>query len=626
MILKELTIRGFGKFHDRTVVFSDGVNIIYGGNEAGKSTLHAFLTAMLYGLPRAKGRASKTDAFMRHQPWFGDGAYGGSLRVSFGDREYRIERNFLKSATDLTIVDLKEGVFREEPEALLREMLGGLTETAFHNTVSIGQLKSATDAGMVDELKNYIANLNTTGNMALNITKAAAFLRDQRNSFSRQLIPDAAKDYAARISEIRRTEEELKDPRFRNRMKELKEAQNETEAARQGIQTAREQLLQKSAADRQTLNARDFTNREEIRLFEAKADREHMYLKESIKNASSRSYFAGAVLLLLLGVLSLGAFFWLSGGSGAQHLFTPAVVPISAITALLGVACLIFALLLYRRHAANRKELERAKETFCDCIREHFPELVPEDKGVSGIDHEAVFARTKEETEKLAGLCDSLDAGTQGLAECDSRLIRLLTHRSKTEEEIVEQQKSQWVLEQKLVRLSELKEEAGHLAGTVAENERLQTEIDAIDIALDTMQEISLTFRDSFGLYLNKRASDLIRGITGGIYDSLSIDQNLNVFLNTEQKLIPLDQVSSGTMDQVYLALRLAAGEFMAGEKELPFLFDDSFVNYDERRLASTMQWLGETFPTRQMIIFSCHRREAQILSAEQKNYRLVKL
>ena len=155
------------------------------------------------------------------------------------------------------------------------------------------------------------------------------------------------------------------------------------------------------------------------------------------------------------------------------------------------------------------------------------------------------------------------------------------------------------------------------------------------------MNRLSTTIRDSFGLYLNKSASDLISGITGGIYTSLSIDQDLNVFLNTEKKLIPLDQVSSGTMDQVYLALRLAAADLMQGSaddlmqggadvaddhQKLPLFFDDSFVNYDEGRLRTVLLWLTEAFRQRQILIFSCHRREAQLLAANMLEFRLTEL
>lgn len=116
------------------------------------------------------------------------------------------------------------------------------------------------------------------------------------------------------------------------------------------------------------------------------------------------------------------------------------------------------------------------------------------------------------------------------------------------------------------------------------------------------------------------------------------------MFLNTEQKLIPLDQVSSGTMDQVYLALRLAAADLMQGGadqsagpgeisgpepvsgEKLPLFFDDSFVNYDEHRLRTVLLWLAETFRSRQILIFSCHRREAQLLTANMMEYRLTEL
>ncbi len=65
----------------------------------------------------------------------------------------------------------------EPTKALLDHLRCGLTETAYNNTISIGQLKCATEGGMVSELRNYIANLNTSGNIALNITKATAYLK-----------------------------------------------------------------------------------------------------------------------------------------------------------------------------------------------------------------------------------------------------------------------------------------------------------------------------------------------------------------------------------------------------------------------------------------------------------------
>ena len=245
MTLNELTIRGFGKFHDRTFTFSDGINILYGKNESGKSTLHSFLRAMLFGMERARGRAAKTDFYAHFEPWFGDGAYGGALKFTEAGHVYRLERNFTKNPLDLTIVDETEGREIQEPQVFLSKLLGNLSVTAFDNTVSIGQLKSSTDAGLVNELKNYIANMNTSGNMSLNITKACDYLKDQRRAFERQIVQDAAKNYAANMAEIRKIEEVLSSPDYVNRIPELTESKEAAAAALETLQKEKEKLLQK---------------------------------------------------------------------------------------------------------------------------------------------------------------------------------------------------------------------------------------------------------------------------------------------------------------------------------------------------------------------------------------------
>ena len=79
----------------------------------------------------------------------------------------------------------------------------------------------------------------------------------------------------------------------------------------------------------------------------------------------------------------------------------------------------------------------------------------------------------------------------------------------------------------KLEHLASLKTQAEGLREVIQENERVSQELAAIDLAQDTMTELASSIRNSFGLYLNKEASDLIKGITGGIYNSMSVDENL---------------------------------------------------------------------------------------------------
>ena len=181
-------------------------------------------------------------------------------------------------------------------------------------------------------------------------------------------------------------------------------------------------------------------------------------------------------------------------------------------------------------------------------------------------------------------------------------------------------------LEKKLEHLADCKDRAAALKRIITENERLRQDIAAIDLAQETMQELSMSIRDSFGLYLNKTTSELISGITGGIYTSISIDENLNAFLNTKKKLVPLEQVSSGTADQIYLALRLAAAKFIqGGEDRMPLVFDDSFVLYDDDRLRTALTWLSKACRG-QIIVFTCHKREGRILKEAGVDYNLFEI
>ena len=67
MKLLEIDIKGFGKFHGQHIDFGNKLNIIYGYNETGKSTIHTFIRAMLYGLERAKDRTSKNNTWSRYE-------------------------------------------------------------------------------------------------------------------------------------------------------------------------------------------------------------------------------------------------------------------------------------------------------------------------------------------------------------------------------------------------------------------------------------------------------------------------------------------------------------------------------------------------------------------------------
>ena len=100
----DLYISGFGKFHNTSVSFEDGINIVYGKNEAGKSTIHTFIRGMLFGIERQRGRAARTDTYSKYEPWENSGTYEGQLRLESDGIVYRIERSFRRIKKNLSLL------------------------------------------------------------------------------------------------------------------------------------------------------------------------------------------------------------------------------------------------------------------------------------------------------------------------------------------------------------------------------------------------------------------------------------------------------------------------------------------------------------------------------------------
>ena len=611
MRLLELHIDGFGKFHDRTISFNDGINIIYGKNEAGKSTLHTFIRGMLFGIERGRGRAAKNDLYTKYEPWENSGTYEGWLRLEKDGTIYRIERRFRKENKSLKIINETKGLEEEATPAFVSSLLDGLTETMYNNTISIGQLKSATEDGMVTELKNYIANMNTTGNISLNITKATAFLRNQKRSLEAGLIPEASREFTSLLAEIRNVEAEIAGPEYENQLAAYQNMRTQVKGLIDNTQTQKKDLDEKLANGKKVLSDNGFTDRASVDAMSSDAER--LYSEYNTLNGEcnkkSRKVLSG--LTAVLGVAGLGA------AATLGYFNLTAYLPVCGAAAAAAVIFFIISLFIRQKDKEYQRLFDNTSSELGALLARHLG-----DSAVSEDAMNAFRARMGE----FSKLCDMVAQSEAEIRKFLEDLSNLQTKQAGCSEMIEKQQRTQWELEKKLEHLSNCKNKAKALKRTLAENDRIHDEIVAIDLAQETMADLSSSIRDSFGLYLNKEASQYITGITGGIYDSMSIDENLNVFLNTKAKLVPLENVSSGTMDQVYLALRLAAAKLLQGSGSgFPLIFDDSFTQYDDERLKTALEWLASAYGG-QIIIFTCHRREAQMLRARQVEFQLIEM
>ena len=198
MIIKQLNLDHFGKFHDREIHLEKGINIVYGANESGKSTVHSFIQCMLFGTERLRGRGAGKDIYTKYQPWDGGGSYEGRMRLTCQDQNWRLMRNFHKDDSHLTVIDETGG--REIPcrEDDISSLIDGMTLSNYRNSISSGQLSLQPDGQFTTGMQSYMANMAMGATDNVDVGKALNYLKEERkkaaSKFSHQEYEDCVKE------------------------------------------------------------------------------------------------------------------------------------------------------------------------------------------------------------------------------------------------------------------------------------------------------------------------------------------------------------------------------------------------------------------------------------------------
>ena len=182
MIIKDLQLTNFGKFNHKSMSLEPGLNIIYGENEAGKTTFHTFIRGMLFGIEKQRGKASSKDTYSKYEPWDNPSNYQGMMRIESNGVDYRIERNFNRQNKSFKVIN--EDLGRELTQDEIDKLFTGLDESCYYNTISISQLGSVTDKELENILKNYAANLGSTKSMEIDIKEAFTDLDAQKKKIA----------------------------------------------------------------------------------------------------------------------------------------------------------------------------------------------------------------------------------------------------------------------------------------------------------------------------------------------------------------------------------------------------------------------------------------------------------
>lgn len=170
--IKELNMKNFGRFHHKSIEFGGGINLVYGENESGKTTIYHFIKSMFFDIEKQRGKAAQFDSYHLYEPWENSLFYEGELKFSAGGRNFRIERGFHKNQRKEILINEDDAEELSIAQGDLLHILDGLNENVFRNTMAIGQLKSEIDEKIAGELKNYTSDFTLSGDGGVNVSKA----------------------------------------------------------------------------------------------------------------------------------------------------------------------------------------------------------------------------------------------------------------------------------------------------------------------------------------------------------------------------------------------------------------------------------------------------------------------
>ena len=242
------------------------------------------------------------------------------------------------------------------------------------------------------------------------------------------------------------------------------------------------------------------------------------------------------------------------------------------------------------------------------------------------LDHDLAMARNRVE-ERMARLDDLASQG--GQTEAADPNITAPRHSMPECRELLEQ------VEQKLKSLSEKLNQArgsqevmGDPAALAARREQLAQELaqrrdeqSALEYAMETIRTAGAQLRQRFSPDLNRLASGYFSRLTGQAYEALTLNRDMEGETSRSGDILPHSALylSRGTLDQLYLAVRLAVCELCLPEKP-PVVLDDAFTAFDDDRLELAMDLVRELAAQQQILLFTCHSREGSILGEDSVN------
>ena len=648
MNLQKLKINAYGKLKDKELEFKDHINIIYGKNEAGKSTILKFITNMLYGISKNKNGKPYSD-FEKYKPWEGED-FSGKIEYALDNGEtFEVFRDFRKKNPQ---------IFNEQKEDISKQFnidksrgneffyeQTKMDETLFLSTIVINQEEVKLEKNEQTILIQKIANLVGTGEDNVSYKRAIDRInRRQLEEIGTQKSREKPLNVLLRENENLETEkielEKYRNTRYeieenkRNLLEKFSNSEMELEYLSEIKKIYEEEKIEnekikikenikKENDEKINLNKKEILEIENgnKKIFEKNNQKIDLLIKN--KNKIKNNFIIIFILLILINII--------------QFIFIKNTI-IKYIFLLTLPTFLIFSILFLKNKKNKIKILKKEKENEEEKINNEKNNYLNENKIIEKNNEQL----KKEINELKNNINININLKTEKiknnyLNKIENHKILELNNLNNIQEEMEKTQKELNYIKIKLHELDFDKENVEpkvdnlmKIEETLVNNNEKIVNLRKLEKSMNLAKEFLARayekMKNTVTPKFTENLSKNINEITDGKYTNVMVQDDKGLVVELENgNYVEANRLSVGTIDQLYLSLRLSMTEDLSKEK-MPIILDEAFAYYDTQRLENILKYLVNTYPDRQIMIFTCTEREKDVLTKLNIPYNLIHL
>ncbi|HJJ15268.1 MAG TPA: AAA family ATPase [Clostridiaceae bacterium] len=638
MKINKIKINSFGKLRNKEIEFKNGINILYGENESGKSTIMNFIKNTLYGISKNK-KGKEISDYDKYKPW-GKEEFSGKLEYTLDNNEkYEIYRDFNKK---------NPKIYNENSEDISKEFninkkTGNeffyeqtkVDEELFLSTVGMLQSEIKLEKNNQNILVQKLANLASTGDD--NVSYKRAIERINRRQLD-EIGTDRSKEKPINLLKKQIQDLEINKinlEQYQNKKYEIEENEKKLLNDLNNLKNENNYyneiklLIENKKIEKEKINIKENINKEnneKINLLKKEIEEKNkkINIEKNKNNLKSKNKINKKIKIYFLFLIIINIILLFILKNKFKYIILISI-PIYLIISLIIKNKTNKKIRNNINQEINEKINEiKIKENEINLIKINNEKLENEIKKLNNefnlknnLELEKIKIKYKNliNENKMSEKNNYENINLKlGLIQSKINDTQIEIHKLKLEKESVEP---------RLDKLAQIEEQ---LNNNYEKLNNLNNLNDSMEYAKNILEKSFEKMKNSVTPKFTNNLSETISQIFNNKYSKVKFNEENGLIVELENgDYVPADRLSIGTIDQLYLSLRISMIDELSEEK-LPLFLDESFAYYDNNRLENALKYITNNLENRQTLIFTCANREKEILDKMGITYNYIEI